>query len=73
MAYSKTATWVVAQWNDDWKLFFEDVCAQTGLSLQDAMLFHSVLSQLKTAYLADKIADKIAGVSPVPPKEPWET
>ena len=70
MAYSEASTWTAAQWNDDWKRFFEDVCAQTGLSLPDAMLFHSVLSQLQTRVAAYYLAEKVAGVGP---KEPWQT
>ena len=72
MAYSDVATWLAGQWNDDWKLFFADVCANTGLSLQDAMLFHSVLSQVQTKAATIYLVEKVAGVSMEPPKEPWQ-
>lgn len=67
--YNEGSKYMVEQWNGDWKLFFADICAKTGLTLAQAMQFHIVLSAFTTrsavAFLAEKASQGRA-------KEPWE-
>jgi len=63
---------VVDSWNNDWKMFFEDVCKRTGLTLTEAMQFHSTISAHATAQILNFFGERLQ-IEKAPPKEPWES
>lgn len=57
-------------WNTDWKMFFADVCKRTGLSLQEAMQFHLLMSSHVTSQATSHLAEHVQIRQE--PKEPWQ-
>ena len=70
--YNDASDRMTDMWNNDWKGFFEDVCKRTGLTLDQAMAFHSLTTLAGTHSYTVALANSVIGATVTPPKEPWQ-
>jgi len=59
-------------WTDDWKMFFADVTKRTGLTLEQALLFHIVITSNVSSQALAYFVDHVKLADSAPPKEPWQ-
>ena len=68
--FSSVAHSMSENWKNDWGKFFGQIQEETGLSIQEVLLYHLVNSNVTTQNILGRVYGYPA--PPPPPKEPWE-